>query len=653
MDGEKKFTLTLFQSRKNPRGKQAVYTWPELVEVFKNPHITDETVAEYQAMTNEQKTEVKDVGGYVAGVFRNNRRGKSALENRQILTIDVDHAKPRMPVHAALFCLSCLVHSTHSSTTEQPRYRWLFPLSRPVNTAEYRYLANAMAREVGAEAVDETTDQAERLMFWPSVSFDAEYYVDANLDDEFLDPDKYLPDDLPEEPVKEKAPVQDGALEIAEGQRNKTVFEFAATLRGKGLDPSGIREMLEQYNERYCSPPLESFELDTICRSVCSRYNPGDAVTSLRDAWDDFNDLGTWQEKKPEQETKLESFASLNARRIEPPDPVVKGMIYPGLTLLASPPKFGKSWLCLDLAISVSNGTEFMGCETRKCGVIYYALEDSDWRLQDRLRKVAGDRELSDHALFTTHAKTLSEGLLDDLHKILGEHKDTGLIIIDTVQKVRGVPKKSVNLYALDYEEYGKLQAFAMDHNLAVVLVTHTNKNIVNVANTDAALGINGSTATPGSADTFIVLTRTKRGDKETMMKITGRDVIARDLVIEMDWGRYRWTVLGEERDVAARKEELEFARDPLVKTIDRLLDEAQEMLPEDSDADQVSLTLSSSDLLEEMTRLYGSQDLSAVGVGKRIEALEPRLASQLGVDHRTAKTTGGRRTHIFTREIV
>ena len=83
---------------------------------------------------------------------------------------------------------------------------------------------------------------------------------------------------------------------VLEGQRNKTVFSYAATLRGAGLDKDGIRFAVSDYNERYCDPPLPESELDTIVRSICGRYEPGASVMpTLRDAWDDFNDLGVWK----------------------------------------------------------------------------------------------------------------------------------------------------------------------------------------------------------------------------------------------------------------------------------------------------------------------------------------------------------------------
>ena len=658
MDNEILFTLTVFPSRKVPRGKVQSYDWHSIVAGFREPEITEESFDEYARMTNEQKTEVKDVGGYVAGELKAGRRSKAALVSRQIITIDADHShKQDLEFFRGFLSdlgINYLVHSTHSSTDKELRLRWLIPLSRPVNASEYRFIANYFAKSFSEKTIDETTDQPERLMFWPSVSFDAEYLFYACEDGAFCNPDEMLPDDLPEAAApKEREPLGDSPLEIGEGQRNKTVFEFAATLRGKGLDPAGIREMLEQYNDRYCIPPLESFELDTICRSVCTHYEAGASVSNLRDAWDDFNDLGEWKETKPEpiRQLEAESLFSLNARHIDAPVYVVDNMIANGITILASPPKFGKSWMCMDLAISVANGTEFMGVQTEKRGVIYLALEDGDYRLQERGRKVAGDRPIPSNLYLVKEAPVLADGLLSMLKALADECGDVGMVIIDTLQKVRGVAGKTEGVYGYDYRELGQLHQYALQNNLAVVLVHHLNKG---GDDSDFVGRLNGSTGISGAADSIITLSRSKRGDRETKMSITGRDIVERTLILEMDWGRYRWTILGEEHEVAERKDELEYSNDPLVKTITFHLDEAEDLVLDDPEALEVSWACTSSELLDEVERLYGPQDSNATSLGMRVKRLADKLLQVGGITYEYKREgKAGRRKHVFTRDII
>lgn len=645
-----KIEITTFQNRKNPRGSVEELSWEDLKERLKHPVITDESIEEYRAMTNEQRTETKDVGGFVGGRMKGGVRSKNALENRTVLTIDADDANAHtVDEFLLLNDLLFFCHTTHTSTEQSPRLRWVFPLLRPVTPDEYRVIANEVCRWVGVDTIDETTDQPERLMFWPSVSFDADFrYWDGGI--RVLDPDSILDvaDPMPE-PPRQNDHVHDGALSVPEGNRNKTVFSFAATLRGSGLDYKGIRSMVSDYNERYCEPPLPEEELDTICRSICGRYEPGAAVmATLRDAWDDFNDLGEWKESEPKKVEHLEaeSMASLSLRHIDPPKFVIPGMIPYGITILASPPKFGKSWMCLDMAISVATGTEFMGLPTNKDGVIYLALEDGDYRLQDRGKKVANGRDLPNNLLLVKQAPILTDGLLKQISELLDKADgNIGMIIIDTLQKVRGLAGKTEGVYGYDYRELGQLHQFALDRNLAVVLVHHLNKG---GDDSDFVSRLNGSTGVSGAADSIITLTRAARGSDETKMSITGRDVQERVLIIQMDWSRFRWILLGDERDVEKDREDIEFHADPIVKTILWRLSEAEDV----TDGDEAVWSCTSQELMDEVRRMYGGEYENATAIGMKVKKLAPQLEAREGITYeyrRTSKT----RAHVFTREII
>lgn len=647
--------ITSFKNRKANRGTVETTTWEDLKDRLRNPVVTSESIEEYMAMTNEQKTETKDVGGFVGGRMRNGLRRKTALENRTLLTIDADEANADTVeqfelLNNAVFCC----HTTHTSTKEHLRLRFVFPLARPVTADEYVALAKEVYGWVGADTIDDTTDQPERLMFWPSVAFDADFgfWEGGSVP---LDPDEILDglDTFQTETAPKNDTFQnDGeseALSVGEGNRNRTVFSFAATLRGSGLDYQGIRSMVSDYNERYCDPPLPEEELDTICRSVCGRYKPGAAVSpSLRNAWDDFNDLGEWKESEPKkiEQLEAESMASLSARYIAPPKFIIPGLIPYGITILASPPKFGKSWMCLDMAISVATGTPFMGMETNRDGVIYLALEDGDYRLQERGRKVANGREMPQNLLLVKQAPILTDGLLGQISSLVEKcQTNIGMIIIDTLQKVRGLAGKTEGVYGYDYRELGQLHQFALDRNLAVVLVHHLNKG---GDDSDFVSRLNGSTGVSGAADSIITLTRANRKSDETRMSITGRDVQERTLIIQMDWNNFRWILLGDERDVEKDREDIDFHADPIVKTILWRLNDAETL----SDSGDAVWCCTSQELTDEVRRLYGEEYESPSAVGRAVKKLAPMLESKEGVGYEYQRTSSSRK-HVFTREII
>ena len=645
--------ITEFANRKTNKGSVVEYTWERMVDKLKHPAITEETIDEYYAMTNEERTEIKDVGGFVGGKLKGGVRRKSALENRTLLTIDADNGTIESIRDFELLSDAVyFVHTTHSSTEKHLRLRWVIPLQRPVTAEEYKIIANEVVTWVGADTIDETTDQPERLMFWPSVAFDGDFqtWEGGRV---VLDPDEILGEQDTEStpqviPQKEK-PIRDGEWKIPEGQRNKTLFSYAATLRGAGLDEAGIRYSLSDYNERYCEIPLPEPELDTIVRSICGRYKRGASVMpTLRDAWDDFNDLGEWVESKPKkiEELRMESAESLSLRHIDPPRYLIDGLISCGTTILASPPKFGKSWMCMDMAISVATGTEFMGMKTSQDGVIYMALEDGDFRLQTRQNQVADGREIPKNLFLIKEAPILEDNLLAKLKQAIEKaNTSIGMVIIDTVQKIRGVAGKTEGVYSHDYREHGRLHQFALDNNLALVLVTHMNKY---GDDSDPVSRVNGSTGITGASDTIITLKRSKRSDAETKMEITGRDVIARSLIIQMDWSHFRWVLLGEEKDVEKERELIDFKNDPIVKTILWRLNEAENLA---GDEDEVSWSATATEILKEVKRLFGVDFESPDTVGRKVKKLVPMLENVNGVSYDySIKGARNRRIHTFSK---
>jgi len=393
-------TITKFRSLYNTAGERVDFTWDEFKECLRSAERTNETIEEYQNMSDKERTSAKDVGGYVAGILeRNSRERDTKVINRFALVIDADIAKiDDAEAFDATRPEMYFAHTTHTSTEDKPRLRWIFPLSRPVTADEYTILVREVQTWIGngtGNTGDDSTDEPKRLMFWPSYCKDAVFqcweggYTVLNPDDYLSEVDS--PNTAPE-PPKEKPKVEpdEDRLTIPSGSRNKQLASYAGVLRSQGLDYDGILNALTDYNERYCEEPLSDMEVLSIARSIC-KYSSGDLVGfQQRDAEYDFKDMSdfsTMVEKKP-RTFKLESLAHLDKRYIPEPKWFVQDMITTGVTMIASPPKLGKSFLCMDLIGAVGTGDDFLGLHTTKSDAIYFALEDGDFRLQRRSRKV-------------------------------------------------------------------------------------------------------------------------------------------------------------------------------------------------------------------------------------------------------------------------
>lgn len=167
-------------------------SWPEYLDKASRPCRTPETLEEYHQMSKERQSDLKDVGGFVGGHLKDGRRKKGFVQCRSMLVLDLDNAKPdTWDRIKEKYKFRCCVYSTRNHTREKPRLRLIIPLADDVDCDEYEAIGRLLADQIGMALFDPTTFQPERLMYWPSVSSDGEFFFDC-IDGSELDPDEYL-----------------------------------------------------------------------------------------------------------------------------------------------------------------------------------------------------------------------------------------------------------------------------------------------------------------------------------------------------------------------------------------------------------------------------------------------------------------------------
>ena len=292
---------------------------------------------------------------------------------------------------------------------------------------------------------------------------------------------------------------------------------------------------------------------------------------------------------------------------------LVEGFLPQGLVLLASPPKYGKSWLALQLCLAVSRGEPFLGMPARQATCLYLALEDGKQRLQKRLTRLAGADAGSRALYFETRASTIADGLLVYLESFVARHPDCRLVVIDTLQKVRGESACSSSAYAADY-----LRKMSDD--------------------ADPFNRIAGSNGIFGAADAAIVLTRDKREDAQTVLDLTGRDVEEKRLVLRFDKASCRWQNLGTpaEREQAELAEH--YADDLLVQTVLAQLEQRGG-----------SWQTNAKGFIAACEALYGECPVATgYALTKELDRLAPLLKERDGVTIRRASHGSGGRDYCF-----
>lgn len=193
-DGE--LIISLGKSRDDVNWKNTTMRWSALVSRLSDSRETSETHDEFMRLKKDEQDRIKDIGGFVGGYVKGGRRLKTAVEVRQLVTLDADFAKGNFWEAVQDLAIdwpdfACLMYSTHKHTPKEPRLRLVVPLSRKVNPGEYEAIARKLAEAIDIEAFDDTTYEINRLMYWPSHSSDIKPVFELH-DAPFLDPDEVL-----------------------------------------------------------------------------------------------------------------------------------------------------------------------------------------------------------------------------------------------------------------------------------------------------------------------------------------------------------------------------------------------------------------------------------------------------------------------------
>lgn len=220
--------------------------------------------------------------------------------------------------------------------------------------------------------------------------------------------------------------------------------------------------------------------------------------------------------------------------------PIIDHFLYPGTYLFVGAPKVGKSFMMAQIAYHVSSGTPMWNYSVRKGTVLYLALEDDYRRLQERLYRMFGTETTPD-LFFSVASKSLNEGLLEQLDSFIREHHDTGLVIIDTLQKVREAEGDTYS-YARDYDIIAGLKAFADRTGICLMLVHHTRK-LKSDDNFDRISGTNGLL---GAADGAFIMYKNKRSDGDATIEVSGRDQPDKKIMLSRNKETLCWELSGE-----------------------------------------------------------------------------------------------------------
>lgn len=232
------FSIATGKDRMATVWKNTRISWEEFRQRLANPVITRETALEYSAMSRDDQTRIKDVGGFVAGYLKDGRRNVSSVVNRSMVVLDYDDfdAAHLDEVRRKLRC-RWLMHSTHKHTDRAWRVRLVVPCDRDMTPDEFGAVSRRVAEQCGFSGIDKSTFEPCRLMFWSSRSSDAPYLFEESAHSRLLEVDRFLASyqdwrDISEWP---QLPEETEFLDKVEKHREGRTGNQADPLQKKGI----------------------------------------------------------------------------------------------------------------------------------------------------------------------------------------------------------------------------------------------------------------------------------------------------------------------------------------------------------------------------------------------------------------------------------
>ena len=271
--------------------------------------------------------------------------------------------------------------------------------------------------------------------------------------------------------------------QIAEGNRNDSVFRRASALRGKGLEAEELLGAISAFNETKCSPPLGEVEVQGIVRRVALEYPPNDVPSTqatLAEAWNPI------------------PIGEIDAGEAGDPvwgELVVKG----GITLFSAREKIGKTTLCCMLIKEAGKegGGELLGQAVKQARVLVVS-EESTLTWQRRRQ----DEGLPDNLLVIASPSFMPDDLASwretcDWVAELAVEYSIDLVVFDTWAAFAPVESENDNAHV-----HRAAQSFRRisEAGAAVLVFHHMAKGG----------GTRGGTALPAAVDTIIEMRKPK-----------------------------------------------------------------------------------------------------------------------------------------------
>ena len=310
----------------------------------------------------------------------------------------------------------------------------------------------------------------------------------------------------------------------------------------------------------------------------------------------------------------------LMATHFDPLEYTIEKLLPQGIFILAGSGKIGKSWLALDICLSIATGIDFWGYKTIGTETLYLALEDNYRRLQSRMLEVVEETETDfEKVNFAIASRGISNGLIEQVNQFMAVFPKTKLIVIDTLEHIRNT-KTETSMYSHDYNDIQTIRAITEVHNVTVLLIHHTRK----MFDPDPLNTLTGSTGLVGAVDGVWILEKEKRTENKGKLTIINRDTEGYCFKVECDKENFKWNNLGDYETSTKQ---------------------------EDNFCDLINSFLKNNwqGTATELVKILGDESITVTSITKKLNKRKEQLKADYGIDY-FALRTGNQRTITLVR---
>ena len=319
---------------------------------------------------------------------------------------------------------------------------------------------------------------------------------------------------------------------ILEGQRNDSLFKLAAAMRRYGCNQGTIEAALLSDNAQRCDPPLLNDEVKNIAASA-SRYKP------IRPNSDP---MSTGLDESNAMFCPIDILDLLNAPHEEIPW-LIPGYAAPGRwSLIAGPPKIGKTTWAYEAMVNVARGGFWLGRMIRRGNVLVLAVEEHRDDVARRFRSL-GTAGLDGNIKIITGPLEFSSRMIREIIEYVNG-QDIALVVVDTLPAWWHLENEND---ASEVLKSGRMLLNAIRQtNAALVCLVHTRKS-----GGEAGSEIRGSSALVGLVDIAISMKHPLGDERIRVLETVSRfSQTPRELVIR--YGEKGYESMGSPAQVSA-----------------------------------------------------------------------------------------------------